>query len=62
MLFGGGYYHKVIGNKYNRVKAAYHHPRNVINQNPKITFVSANLDIDYFGYEVGVRFSFSKSC
>ncbi|GAT76743.1 Map1-related protein [Ehrlichia ruminantium] len=54
MLFGGGYYHKVMGSKYDRVKVVYHPVQ--LSTVPKMTFVSANLDIDYFGCEVGIRF------
>ncbi|QGR03863.1 P44/Msp2 family outer membrane protein [Ehrlichia ruminantium] len=53
MLFGGGYYHKVIGNQYNMVKLAYHHELSAM---PKFTYVSANLDVGYFGCEIGIRF------
>ncbi|MGN7618842.1 MAG: P44/Msp2 family outer membrane protein [Ehrlichia sp.] len=54
ILFGGGYYHKVIGSKYERVEVA-HHP--AIEEPPKITSASANLSTGYFGWEVGIRFA-----
>ncbi|AHX03219.1 surface antigen family protein [Ehrlichia chaffeensis str. Heartland] len=55
MLFGGGYYHKVIGNRYERVEIAYH-PAG-LSEHPKTTSASATLDTDYFGWEVGMRFT-----
>nr|ABO36257.1 Omp-1-17 [Ehrlichia ewingii] len=55
MLFGGGYYHKVVGSKYERVEIAYHPS---IEEAPKITSASANLNTDHFGCEVGIRFAF----
>ncbi|KJV63495.1 MULTISPECIES: P44/Msp2 family outer membrane protein [Ehrlichia] len=55
MLFGGGYYHKVVGNKYERVEIAYH-PSSFADV-PKVTSASATLGTDYFGWEVGMRFA-----
>ena len=55
MLFCGGYYHKVVGNKYERVEIAYH-PGTLTNV-PKTTSASATLNTDYFGWEVGFRFT-----
>ena len=55
MLFGGGYYHKVMGSRYERVEIAYH-PSGLTDV-PKTTSASANLDTDYFGWEVGIRFT-----
>ena len=55
MLFGGLYYHKVVGSRYERVEIAYH--PSGLSAAPKTTSASANLDASYFGCEIGIRFA-----
>nr|AAK28700.1 major outer membrane protein P30-20 [Ehrlichia canis] len=55
MLFGGGYYHKVVGDRYERVEIAYH--PTALSDVPRTTSASATLNTDYFGWEIGFRFA-----
>ncbi|WDM85434.1 P44/Msp2 family outer membrane protein [Ehrlichia sp. JZT12] len=57
LLFSDIYYHKVTGNEFRNLYIQ--HVTN-INNFQKITPVLANLDIGYFGSEIGVRFIFNK--
>ena len=56
LLFSDIYYHKIIGNEFKNLYIQY-----VTNSNisERITPILANLDIGYFGSEIGVRFIFN---
>nr|ABO36258.1 Omp-1-18 [Ehrlichia ewingii] len=51
-LFVDGYYHGVIDNEYSNIPVQY--PRNLFYA-PKVTSALANLDIGYFGAEIGMK-------
>ncbi|KYW93863.1 P44/Msp2 family outer membrane protein [Ehrlichia ruminantium] len=53
--FIGGYYHGVIGNKYNKVPVKL---PVTLTDAPQSTSASVTLDAGYFGGELGVRFTF----
>ena len=57
LLFSDIYYHKVTGNEFKNLHIQY---VSDIDNSKKITPVLANLDIGYFGSEIGVRFIFNK--
>nr|ABO36252.1 Omp-1-12 [Ehrlichia ewingii] len=54
-LFAGGYYHKVIGNRFKNLKVQHIAE---LNDAPKVTSAVATLNISYFGGEIGARFIF----
>ncbi|QGR02934.1 P44/Msp2 family outer membrane protein [Ehrlichia ruminantium] len=54
-LFADGYYHKVKNNQFKNLNTIQ--VRTLAN-NPKVTYAAATLDINYFGAEIGARFTF----
>ncbi|AHX03232.1 surface antigen family protein [Ehrlichia chaffeensis str. Heartland] len=54
-IFADGYYHKVIGNKFNNLNVQ--HVVGLTNH-PKSTSAVATLNIEYFGSEFGLKFIF----
>nr|ABO36246.1 Omp-1-6 [Ehrlichia ewingii] len=54
-LFVDGYYHSVINNKFKNLHVTYAY---ILKDSPTITSAIAQLNIGYFGGEVGLRFVF----
>ena len=57
LLFSDIYYHKVTGKEFKNLYVQYVAD---VNNFQKVTPILANLDIGYFGSEIGVRFIFNK--
>ncbi|ABD45032.1 major outer membrane protein OMP-1W [Ehrlichia chaffeensis str. Arkansas] len=55
IIFADGYYHKVIGNKFNNLNVQHVVS---LNSHPKSTFAVATLNVEYFGSEFGLKFIF----
>ena len=55
-LFVSGYYHRVINNKFKNLHVTY--SKYALKDSPTITSAIAQLNIGYFGGEVGLRFTF----